>query len=77
MVTIVRPSETLPVESAPAPETPQPQAEPPEWRYSMPFAGVKYYSYRPAPRQAKPLPDEEATRPALQVQLIDERVILI
>ena len=77
MVTILEPRETVPVESAPAPEALQPRTEPQEWCYSMPFAGVKYFSFRPAPRPTAPMPNPETTRPTLTARLIDERVILL
>ena len=49
-----------------------------EWRYAMPFAGVRYYSFRPSRSAsgdyAKPA---EVKQVQLAAQLIDERVILL
>ncbi len=79
MVTILKPRESVPetvqVESAPAPETLQPRPESREWCYSMPFAGVRYFSFRPAPRPAAPVPEPETIHPVLSAKLIDERVM--
>ena len=72
MVTILKPREIVPVDPAPAPEARPPRTEWREWRYSMPFAGVKYFSFRPAP-----LPDQEPAPHPIAVKLIDERVMLI
>ena len=77
MVTILKPRETVPVESAPAPEVLQPRTESREWSYSMPFAGVRYFSFRPAPRPAAPVPEPETAHPVLSAKLIDDRVILL
>ena len=82
MVTILKPRETVPVESAPAPEALapevlQPKTESREWSYSMPFAGVRYFSYRPAPRPAATVPEPKTAHPVLSAKLIDERVILL
>lgn len=82
MVTILEPRETVPVESAPVPEALQPGPaetgkEAREWRYSMPFAGVRYFSFGPGPRPAAPMPSPQATRQTLEAKLIDEKVILI
>ena len=73
MVMILDPKETIPVESAPEPVGRQLTGQYREWTYSMPFAGVRYYSYQPRPR----LPDLDTIRPTLPVKLIDERVILL
>jgi hypothetical protein len=77
MVTILEPRQATPVESAPAPKATQPKPETREWSYSMPFAGVRYFSFQPAQRPAAPMPDPETTRPTLTATLIDERVILL
>ena len=82
MVTILEPRKTIPVESAPAPEALQPgtvetERKAREWRYSMPFAGVRYFSFDPAPRPAAPMPSPQATRRTLAAKLIDEKVFLI
>ena len=72
MVTILEPREAIPVEPAPLMETVSPPRPVPrrEWGYSMPCAGVRYYSYRPV-RESRPVPE------FLPVKLIDERVILL
>ena len=71
MVTLLEPREVVPAEPAPLTEPMPPRAvRRQEWGYSMPCAGVRYYSFRP---QAKPQPTPEF----LPVKLIDERVILI
>lgn len=77
MVTILEPREATPVESAPAPEAIQPKPEMREWSYSMPFAGVRYFSFRPVLRPAPAMPDPETIRPTLTATLIDEKVILL
>ena len=78
MVTILEPRLDIPVEPAPLPEEAQPRAGYLEWRYAMPFAGVRYYSFRPGPAAPKEPPEPEGTGPArLSAQLIDERVILL
>lgn len=49
-----------------------------EWRYAMPFAGVRYYSFRtdpPAREVARPV--RETLPEPLAVKLIDERVIVL
>lgn len=71
MVTILEPREAIPAEPAPLMETVSPRPAPRrEWGYSMPCAGVRYYSYRPV-REPRPVPE------FLPVKLIDERVILL
>ena len=73
MVTILEPREVIPVEPPPVPEPLPPRTERRmEWGYSMPCAGVKYFTFRPEPRPA-PAPAPQF----LPVQLIDERVILL
>ena len=82
MVTILEPKVDISVEpvSLPdsLPEEVQPKAGYLEWRYAMPFAGVRYYSFqsRPAPgTESVKSPDTLPRR--LSAQLIDERVILL
>lgn len=71
MVTILEPRETIPAEPVPLADTAlPPQARRYEWGYSMPCAGVRYYSCR-AVREPQPVPE------FLPVKLIDERVILL
>ena len=83
MVTILEPRETVPVESAPAPEESQPKRGAREWCFSMPFAGVRYFSFRPSPPMPDPaVPDPVVCDPVasprtIAAQLIDERVILL
>ena len=73
MVTILEPREVIPVESAPAPEPLRPRMERRmEWGYSVPCAGVKYFTFRP---ETQPAP--AAVPQFLPVKLIDERVILL
>ena len=64
MVTILEPRETLslePVASEPVaatellpPEAGTPRGEPVEWRFSMPCAGVRYFSFGPAAPKERP-----------------------
>ena len=68
----------LEVEPVSLPEDVPPRAGYLEMRYAMPFAGVRYYSFRPRrvdteeiAKQAEPVPAR------LTAQLIDERVILL
>ena len=78
MVTILEPQLEVSVEPVPLPEEVQPKAGYLEWRYTMPFAGVRYYSFRPNPVIRKESPEPAETAPArLSAQLIDERVILL
>ena len=71
MVTILEPREVVPAELAPLMEPMPRRAEPrQEWGYSMPCAGVRYYSFRPV-EKPRPVPE------FLPVKLIDEKVILI
>ena len=71
MVTLLEPREVVPAEPAPLMEPMPPRAvRRQEWGYSMPCAGVRYYSFRPVERP-RPVPE------FLPVKLIDERVILI
>ena len=71
MVTILEPRDAIPAEPAPLAEALPPRpARRDGWGYSMPCAGVRYYSYRPV-REAQPVQDFPA------VKLIDERVILL
>ena len=93
MVTILEPRETVPVESAPAPEKLQPRTGAREWCFSMPFAGVRYFSFRPSPRVSDPIVsdpvvndlavsdpvvnDPVASPQTIKARLIDERVILL
>lgn len=82
MVTILEPRTEVSVESIPPRVEPRQEKGYLEWRYSMPFAGVKYYSFCPEPR---PLRDRRDTSErvndgvvvVLAAQLIDERVILL
>ena len=78
MVTILETKETVPVESARVPDALQPRPaetgrQAREWRYSMPFAGVRYFSFGPDPRPTA----QETNGQALRAELIDERVILL
>ena len=76
MVTILEPRETLPLEPVVPepvaatellpPEAEPPRGEPVEWRFSMPCAGVRYFSFGPP-----------ATRRTMAAKLIDEKVILL
>ena len=71
MVTVLEPREVIPRESTPALEVVPPRpARTYELGYSVPCAGVRFYSLRPA-EQPRPVPA------SLPVKLIDERVILI
>ena len=72
MVTILEPRVDIPVEPDLVQEEPQPKGRYMEWRYAMPFAGVKYYSFRPGPA-----PESKVVPKPLAVELIDERVILL
>lgn len=84
MVTILEPrldtEAKLHLEEEPVslPEDVPPMAGYLEMQYAMPFAGVRYYSFRPR-REAT----DEYVKPAepvpaqLKAQLIDERVILL
>ena len=72
MVTILEPRIEIPVELASFPPEPKRKGRAMEWRYAMPFAGVKYYAFRP-----ERTPDSEAAAKPLAVELIDERVILL
>ena len=72
----------VPVEPVPKSQELDRRAGYSEWTYAMPFAGVKYFSFRPAPgpRRADPAdwpPEREAAPKVLAVELIDERVILL
>jgi hypothetical protein len=69
---ILEPKVDIPVESTPLSQELQPKTRSLEWRYAMPFAGVKYYSFRPVRA-----PVSEAAVKPLAVELIDERVILL
>lgn len=63
--------EVIPAEPAPALEArPARTVQWYEWGYSVPCAGVRYYSFRPA-EKPRPVPV------FLPVKLIDERVILL
>lgn len=78
MVTILEPQLEVSVEPVPLPEEVQPKGGYLEWRYTMPFAGVRYYSFRPNPVAGnKALKPAEAEPVRLAAQLIDERVILL
>ena len=76
MVTILGPRELIPEEAAPEEAAPASEAHPArpartyELGYSIPCAGVRFYSFRPT-----------AVAPAvpafLSAELIDEKVILI
>ena len=76
MVTILEPRQTIPSESIPSEAVPALEKEQPrkprtyEFGYSVPFAGVKFYSFRPS--YAPPVAPE-----FLPIVLIDEKVILI
>ena len=71
MVTILEPMEATLSGPDPAQEPPQPRtARIYELGYSVPCAGVRFYSLRPAP-----LP--RAVPEFLPVKLIDEKVFLI
>ncbi len=71
MVTILEPREAIPAEPAPLAEAVSPQfARRYEWGYSIPCAGVRYYSCRHV-QEAQPVPV------FLPVKLVDERVILL
>ena len=71
MVTILEPREVIPTEPEPRREPPLPgAARTYEMGYSVPCAGVRFYSVRPVA--------EPRDVPAyLPVKLIDEKVILI
>lgn len=78
MVTILEPRIEVSVEPVPLPEEVQPRAGYMEWRYTMPFAGVRYYSFRPNPAAGNKSPEPAEAAPVrLSAQLIDERVILL
>lgn len=78
MVTILEPQLEVSVEPVPLPEEVQPKAGHLEWRYTMPFAGVRYYSFRPNPvAENESLKSAETAPVRLAAQLIDERVILL
>ena len=78
MVTILEPQLEVSVEPVPLPKEVQPKAGYLEWRYTMPFAGVRYYSFRPSPVAGNKSTEPAETPPArLAAQLIDERVILL
>ena len=78
MVTILEPQLEISVEPVPIPEEVPPKAGYLEWRYTMPFAGVRYYSFRPNPVTATHPAERAETAPVrLSAQLIDERVILL
>ena len=78
MVAILEPQVEVSVEPDPLPEEVQPRGGYLEWRYTMPFAGVRYYYFRPNPvagnESLKPVETEPVR---LAAQLIDERVILL
>lgn len=69
MVTILETREVIPAEpAAAAVAPPAAPAQAPVWGYTVPCAGVRYYTCRPARAPANP--------PAfLPVKLLDERVI--
>ncbi len=71
MVTTLEPGKTIPVESAPAPEAQRPETGAQEWCISMPFAGVRYFAFRPAP----PAPERYAARQTIPVELIPVELI--
>lgn len=49
-----------------------------EWGYAMPFAGVKYYSFRVEPPTGRtPGPAQTTAPEPLAAKLIDERVIVL
>ena len=82
MVTILEPPVDISVGPVSPPQELQPKPRALEWRYAMPFAGVKYYSFRPEPSLPKAeLRDSQAEGSSapkpLAVELIDERVILL
>lgn len=78
MVTILEPRIEVSVEPTPLPEEVQPKAPYLEWRYTMPFAGVRYYSFQPNQVTGKKSSEPAETAPVrLSAQLIDERVILL
>ena len=78
MVTILEPQLEVSVEPVPLPEEVQPKAGYLEWKYTMPFAGVRYYSFRPTPVTGNESQESADTAPVrLSAQLIDERVILL
>ena len=72
MVTILETGEAIiiPAETAAAAETPRPAgpAPPPVWGYTVPCAGVRYYTCRTEVRARANPP------PFLPVKLLDERV---
>ncbi len=72
MVTILEPKVDIPVEPALPPRESQRRGRAMEWRYSMPFAGVRYYSFRP-----ERVSESKADVTPLAVKLIDERVFLL
>ena len=78
MVTILEPRLEVSVEPDPLPEEVQPKVGYLEWRYTMPFAGVRYYSFRPSPVAGNESLKPAETEPVrLAAKLIDERVILL
>ena len=71
MVTILEPREVIPREPIAALEVAPPRpARTYELGYSVPCAGVRFYSLRPAEKPRR-------VPASLPVKLIDERVILI
>ena len=84
MVTILEPRVDteaklqLEVESVPVPEDVPQRTGYLEMRYAMPFAGVRYYSFRPSREStAEYVKPAEPVPAPLAAQLIDERVILL
>ena len=78
MVTTLEPRVQVSIETVSPPEGLQPTGRSLEWRYAMPFAGVRVYSFRPEPPSAKvPGPVRDAFPELLKAELIDERVNLL
>lgn len=77
MVTSLEPERVVVLEPAMLPEIRRPEPLPPEWGYSMPCAGVRYYSFqrKPVPRRSPLAAQAMPERPA--VKLIDERVFVL
>ena len=72
MVTLLEPREASFVETGPVVVEQEDKARYREWGYGVPFAGVKYYTFQPAP------PVSATVRRAVNApRLIDERVILL
>ena len=73
MVTILEPKvDTLVEPESTEPEETRPRRGYMEWRYAMPFPGVKYYAFQP-----ERVEERKVTVKPLTVELIDERVILL